>query len=394
MSKSKKIHMKTKLFTALFICILILFSFVSCTKNADKPVNSPENAESDNISDLLPGGQNMNDLLNGEKNEDPDLTPEDMAAATTGFPSFAYAFALNEKDFENEDYEGFDKIEYNGGEINIFCKLTAGGYSDIEIGIRAFINGVAQSLLDTSASTDMICKEIEKNKSEIVKITFVPNIGKKGEVMELCFDLVLQPNVIKGEDERYSFSDDGANPVGNLSLIMNADSSNTAEKEICDAYSNTVISKVNKLIYQGYTSYDGFEETNAYFDQVGFGIYENIDDFVYIKKTDDVVCTNRYIKTTASESKELTLNLHGKPGKYRVCFLLNGEMLDVFDGKRFADVTVERNMQTELKILIDTSKLPKDNKVCFYAQELDDEYNEDNPVVRTDVFKLIVTDAK
>ena len=382
-----------------FLCIilsaiLLCGIFTACQKGPASSDSDGSTNENDNISDLLSPSDSIGDLSNSEKTDDEDLTPEDMAAAVTEFPSFAYRFALSEKDLENEDIDGIDRIEYNGEEINLYCKLTVGGYSKMIVGIRAFINGIAQSLFVANETTDMICTEIEKNESEIVKLTFVPNIGKNGDIMELSFDLIPQPDVIKGEDDYYRSYEDGSGEVGNISLVMNTDSSNEAEKEICDKYSDLVVSKVNNLIYQSYTADNGIEERNEYLDHVGFGIYENIDDFVYIEETDNVICNSRCIKTTASENAQLTINLHGKPGKYRICFLLNGEIQDVFDGKRFTDVTVERNMQTELKIHIDTSKLSKNNKVCFYAQELDDEFNEENHIVRTDIYQLIIVDAK
>ena len=387
MFKSKSIIVNSKkLFVVFICCILLLFSLSACMKNGYNAIESQKTTENDTISD-------GNETTDTEEGGDIDISPEDLAQATIGFPSFAYRFALNEEDLESESFDGIDKIEYNGEKINIWCKLTAGGYSEIKIGIRVFINGIIQSLFVANETTNMITTVIEKNESETIKLTFIPNIGNKGDTMELCFDLSSQPDIIKDENESYRFYDDGSAPVGNVKLIMNADSSNIAEKEICDNYSNLSVSKVNELIYQSYATDGDTGETNQYLDNIEIGIYQNIDDYIYIDETDKVICTNYHIRTTASENTDLTLNLHGKPGKYRVSFLLNGKVQRVFDGKGFADVTVESNMQTELKIFIDTMELSKNNKVYIFVYEIADEFNEDNQTIRTAVYPLIITDA-
>lgn len=388
--------MKLRNLLSLVILIVLIVSLSACTQNKNLPYSIQEGNEKSGIENMLSQSSDLDNAnISSNVNEnDKDYSPEDMAAWTTNFPSFAYAFSMDEKELEKEESYGIDEIIYDGKDINVFCKLTAGGYSDTEIGLRVFVDGIAQVISDKNDNENLVCVKLDKGESKTVKLSFQPNIGKKGEVLNLCFELITLPNIIKDENSSYSTYEDGSSFVGNIKLIMKSDAVATADSSICNRFSSDMKSKVNKLIYQSCISDNGEEQINEYYDQIGLGIYQNIEDYVYREKTDNVICVNTKIKTKSSQNTPLTLNLNGKPGKYRISFFLNNNLLDVFDGNKSADVSIEKGKQTELKISFDTTKLQKNNNVCICAQPLNDGFDPDNVIIKSLVYQLIITDAK
>ena len=383
--------MKPKNITTVILCLIMLFFVASCgVKNETTNEETTENIEA--LFSSSESQKNITDMIGQaeQKKSDGDYTPDDMAAWTTDFPSFAFAIALNEKDLEDENYGGLRKVEFSGESIKLYFKLTAGGFSEIKIRLRVFINGTAQMLLVEKEKTDKADVIVEKSQSKIVEISFIPNVGNKGEIKELSFEMITLPDVIKGEEAAYSMVEDDSSFVGNVKLLMRADSVGNEMSKICENYSDVKISAVNKLIHSSRIIDTGSEVIDEYGSSLGLGIYKSIDDFMYTQEPDNVICTNYSIETKRSKRDFLTLCLYGKPGKYRVGFSLNGELQPIFDGKYFADFTVEKNCQTDVSVSFDSSLLSDNNKVSMYAAELDEKFSEENVPVRTDPYKFLM----
>lgn len=382
--------MKLKNISAVIFCLIVLFCVTSCGAKKE----SVNNNTTDDIEELFDASESrgsFSDMMSqNEHTRDSSYAPNDMAAWTTDFPSFSFAFALTENELEDENYEGLREVEFSGEPIKLYFKLTAGSFSEIKIRLRVFINGTAQILLNEKDKNDKTDVTVEKNQSKTVELSFIPNIGKKGETKELSFEMVSLPDVIKGEDAAYSMVEDDSSFAGNVKLLMKVDSVGNEMSNICENSLNAKTSSVNKLIHSSCIIDTGSEVIDEYNSSLGLGIYKNIDDFMYIQEPDNVICTNYSIETKPSGSDTITLCLYGKPGRYRVGFSLNGELQPVFDGKYFADFTVEKNRQTEALISIDSSSLSKNNKVSMYATKLDEKFCEENVPVRTDPYKLLV----
>ena len=79
---------------------------------------------------------------------------------------------------------------------------------------------------------------------------------------------------------------------------------------------------------------------------------------------------NTDIKVKKSDKTKIKINLCAKPGKYRICLALNNELLAVFDGAKYTDVTVEKDKQTVLTVELDTTALTRDNSLYVIEREI------------------------
>ena len=79
---------------------------------------------------------------------------------------------------------------------------------------------------------------------------------------------------------------------------------------------------------------------------------------------------NTDIKVKKSDKTKIKINLCTKPGKYRICLALNNELMPVFDGAKYTDVTVEKDKQTVLTAELDTTALTGDNSLYVIEREI------------------------
>lgn len=327
-------------------------------------------SSADNISNLL-GGTDGSSL------------PEE-AQKPTEDPAYGFMWALDEESIANADNdpETIKEIVFDGSPITIYCQLKNGSSKSWEFGLFVDVEGVFQELEIDGTKTELYCFELQPLETRTVKMTFVPNIGKKGEVKSLSCTVLLSPNYIAQEDGRYGlYLEPGVS--GNFPLIMNADSSNKVN--VSNDSSLYTVSTINKTIYSNYKESGNLEDFE---NLASCYIYEKLSDYIY-KDNGNFIRTTKII-SKSSQSSKLTVNIHGKPGSYRVSVYLNGKRINAFDGTGYLDVTIGNRQQAEIPVVIDTRALKGANRIEVYYKEINCDYEEGSILASSGPHKYIV----
>lgn len=291
------------------------------------------------------------------------------------------------------------EVIYDGDDIVIKYVLDEGAHSvEQEKGLILFLDGVRQKF--TVKSGDKIIEDTDiyiiggnPGTAEAIEITFQPNIGSKDETLALSLCSVSDPDDSVGICVTESGRKD-CHTDGNLDSICDdclADV--TAYRGIRafvlsnDAFAHLIMEKdapehkavstgvtgmkeapVHEKIRAMYNYYDVSDDESYYneydkLESLNAVLYKDIDDtLVYDDGTTikDTFILHKTSFTTKGEEKEkFTLNLHGKPGEYRVAFYIGTEPQPVFDGAENINVTVNSGKQLEIPIELDTAELAK-----------------------------------
>ncbi|MBE6775076.1 MAG: hypothetical protein E7543_02675 [Ruminococcaceae bacterium] len=297
------------------------------------------------------------------------------------------------------------EVIYDGDEIIIKYVIDEGAHSvQQEKGLILFLDGVRQKFTvksgdEITKDTDMYIIGGKPGTVEAIEISFLPNIGKKGETLALSLCSVTDPDdsegiCVTGEFRRDWHMDEDSDSICDdclvdvtvprslrafilsndvfAHLIMEEDASE--QKAVSTGVTGMKEAPVHEKIRAMYNyeepAGDGSEYYNTYdkLESINAVLYKDIDETViyendhpFLKDTFTLHKTN--FTTEGEESEEFTLNLHGKPGEYRVAFYIGTEPQPVFDGAENIDVTIHEGNQIELPIELDTAKLPKgDNR--------------------------------
>ena len=270
--------------------------------------------------------------------------------------------------FEGEGQDEHYELTYSGEPVVINYKIDEGETSEeAERGIIIFLNGVRQKFNVKSAdgkvkkNVDMYVVGGNPGENEELELSFVPCLGKKGETMALSVSCVFDPDdnhktkciSKKGTfDWHFDYDNDricdecsvnideiprstNAYIMHNekfVHLVMKKDA--PEQKNICTNKELMKESEVHKKIYMMYdTSNDGETVYNEFaaMESMNAVLYKDINktirrDFGFgaIVHTD--------FTTRGKENEKFTLNVHGKPGDYRVSFYIGTDPQPVFDG--------------------------------------------------------------
>ncbi|MBQ3136568.1 MAG: hypothetical protein IJB74_03705 [Clostridia bacterium] len=296
------------------------------------------------------------------------------------------------------------EIVYDGEDIVIKYVIDEGAHSvQQEKGLVLFLDGVRQIFTvksgdEVTKDTDMYVIGGKPGTVESIEISFQPNIGRKGETLALSVGSFADPDgsaVIcaseKGtkdyhnDEDLDSICDDCLTDITkvhrgprsyNLSndvfahLIMDEDA--PEQKAVCGDIFGMKESPVHKKILDMYNYYDPSDDETYYneydkLESLNAVLYKDIDETLYYDDgtliKDTFILHDTGFTTKGEENEKFTLNLHGKPGEYRVAFYIGTEAQPVFDGAENIDVTINEGRQTELPVELDTAKLPKgDNR--------------------------------
>lgn len=310
--------------------------------------------------------------------------------------------------YENDEIFVEEVLEYTGKPVTFSYSLDTGeSWEWPDKAIMIYIDGVRQIFTAKTdvgeyKDTEELYLKNEKGAVKNIQFTLEPNIGKKGDEMYLSVVAVFDPEVTyypqcKGEGKQlfpvhYDGNKDSicdkcltdVTDVKNsgpssltmdseamIKIVMKKDAAEQVKAE--DNYSALKVSELDKRIYKSYEYENSFgEKANDYDTMEGFAaeIYKDIKDAHYTEW--GVSYTSTRIETNAKEQDDFIINLHGATGKYRVSFYVNNEMLPVFNGSYYADVDVVHGMQSELSVVVDTTKLPEgDNYFYVLYEKLD-----------------------
>ncbi len=302
----------------------------------------------------------------------------------TDDPSYWFIWSLDEEGIANaeNDPETIKQIAYDGKPVTVFCKLKNASAKPWEFGLFIEIEGVLQEIEVDGTKSEVYRFELQSLETRTVKMQFTPNIGKKGDINSLSCAVLLSPSYVAPESGSYGiYLEPGVS--GNYPLVMLSDSTSTAETS--DEASLYKISEINETIY---SIYDEGNNLDDYENYPCCYVYEKLND--YIAKESGTIIRNTKITTKASNNSKLILNLHGKPGTYRVSFYINGERLNAFDGKGYIDVTIGKHQQAEIPVTIDTRKLKGANRIEAYYKEINCDYTKGDVLASSSAQKYIV----
>lgn len=360
----------------------------------------PDDSNADNLDELFSSTnttnasesqstENTSILITNENEENAEfvMTPEEMVAATKNHPSYAITW--------NED----EIIEYNGGKITTEFTITNGSFK-VEKGFSISIEGVLQECViecdgkETEKSI-MPTLVLEPEQVKYIKISFTPNIGKKGESLEISLLHSYLPSYRVTEDMEVKVFLGQENRILNAlnkSIKFNVDS--FEENNVTDGFSGAKADKLKETIYvsHNYENIDGdiFNDTN---EANRVTLYHDFDKVYLVSEGVRYDNVERFCSMTLprTEKTPVTINLYGKPGKRRVCLLINNELQPVFDGKYYADVEIEEGKQVELLVEIDTLDLEKYNSIYALSKELDKvEKTTDHRLRQSEPYVLVV----
>ena len=387
--------MNRKMLAVLLIAISVALVFGGCS--ADK---QPETATSASITD------GTNEAVTAEGTEPLETTenasePELEEETTVGVPdisdkneqevlslseepSYGFVWALDEEAIKNagKNPETIEYITYDGEPITVFCQISNVSSKQWEFGLFIEVEGILQELTVDGKKAEVYTLELQSLETRTVKMCFEPDIGKKDEIKNLSCGIILSPSYIAEEEGEYRMYHDPA-ISGNFPLVMNADAPKTAD--VSNNTSLYTVSGINKRIYSNYEEGNNLEQFENY---PGCYVYENLKD--YLKKENGSYVRKTRITTKASKDSELIINIHGKPGTYRVSLYLNGERLNAFEGKGYMDVTIGKNQQAEIPVTIDTRELKGANRIEAYYKEINCNFVDGDAISSSGVQKYVV----
>ena len=304
-----------------------------------------------------------------------------------------------------ENETEMEEIIYDGKEIVI--NYTTQYAEDVQYpdsGIMITVNGIRQTFDvktkgDKAKNVDFYVVEAKPGETKNMQLTFTPNIGKKGDVMSLavlelfdpmgkcCPDRGAMGHINEDNDNvcdkcsRLWLNGPHPNTVeffGISRLVMNEDV--TEEVAICKEFSGATISPVAEIIkdcynYEKLTEEGIFNEYDEIQHAVAF-IYNDFENQIYYDKdayySDESTLRNLTSTVSASKNEKLSVNVHGKGGKYRVSFYIDTEIQPVFNGCDYLDIEFADGEQVTLDLNLDTSDMKGEYECFVLFKPLDD----------------------
>lgn len=365
--------MKKTIITLTLIVAVALIAVISIN------ILKPEDSNGDNLDELFSTTnttnastfqttENTSISVADENNETTEhlMTPEEFLAATSNVPSYSISW--------NAD----DVVEYNGGEVTTEVTISNGSFK-MEKGFCISLNGVLQECTieyDGKKTESSIMPKLifDAGQERSFKISFTPNIGRNGDMLEMSLLHSYLPSYSVTDDMEFKVIHGNENSildVANKTLKLNSDSTN--EDTITDSFSGAKVGKLNKTLYTShyYENVQG-DIFNDVYEANRIALYNDFDKVYFVSEGVyyDNVEYLAQMTVPRAEKTSVTINLYGKPGKRRVCLLINNELQPVFDGKYYADVEFKEGEQVELVVEIDTSNLDKYNSIYALSKEI------------------------
>lgn len=97
-----------------------------------------------------------------------------------------------------------ENCTYSGKPVE-FDMYYQNGSFEVETGFLIFVNGIPQTYLinDQDESSIMHKFDLAAGERQVIHVSFVPNTGKKGDVMNLQFASMLEPSYVTNQNENY-----------------------------------------------------------------------------------------------------------------------------------------------------------------------------------------------
>ena len=263
-------------------------------------------------------------------------------------------------------------LVYNGNPVTFNMDIYNGGF-EFEIGVMIYVSGVLQQfnavMNGQTYSNQKVCSvNLAKNADHIFNISFIPNIGKAGETLDLVVCVMPFSSYVKTDGGYTNGTNTVNTPILNgyqnihtfyepLVMQTNAPSVEPVANGFSGAAVSAYPANLRKMLSND-SSMDWQNTRNVL-------IYTDPDDVIDSKG--EFIKTSFDIKKSANA--QVNVLIYGKAGKMRVGFFVNSVPQPVFDGKYYADVTVENNKATVLTLSVDTSALSQFNSAYVISYD-------------------------
>lgn len=295
--------MRNKCYVLMVLFVFLLsFFFASCSAN-----NDLENT--DTISDI---------------NDETIVDEIPSYGIVSGF--------VNEKELSKE---------YNGKDLSFYYSIY-NPQSAVEWGFEIFINGVMQKFSVyydgklISENTNIFTKYFEEEENFDCKIVLKPNIGKKGDVLELNVCSILYPSYMLKDTTYVSFLPYhrlSASATATIHMHTSADN-----EEKISSFTGTY-KEVSQEFKDDYSSLNNKgEEINTFDNEFIFDVFKN-------NERDDIIKINSVDKIKVFGC--------GKPGKYRISLYVNNKICKAFNNNYYCDVEVLKDQEFVIEIPVE-----------------------------------------
>lgn len=278
--------------------------------------------------------------------------------ATSGvsqIPQFAVATKIQTTDYQN--------LTYSGGEMRIPYMLRDQSEADAQWGLEIMLDGVLQTFTiedGTGRFTEnkrLHVIPMKQAETKNITLVFTPNIGYKGQKLNLNICTMLNPEYLPEDPSVFEFRPNH-NLNGGLGAFLTMQQSAPRQTTISNSKAKeSVLTEEQKKPYinDGAVDASGNPATsNELEQQLILRLFQKDPD-------------EKNITVTAGQPAELTVSCFGKPGTYRISIYINHELQPVFDGSGYLEVTVEKDKAYVQTVTLDLDKLSSKNHVYAVA---------------------------
>lgn len=330
----------------LFICLLLLLSVVSCGNRNENTINS--NSDISAIESLL--------------NETEKLTIEDQVNEGEMQLSGLYPEYLrgwnDEKDDNNVIYN------YVGDELVVPHHIKNGSFESV-IGLCVMLDGVMQDFYITddatgerSKTTTILDLKLEKNIDKCFQIHFTPNIGKKGDVLELSVGTFWDFDAFLTEENEFAYYGNSHDYRDVKCRRVNMLVDSTLEVSPKDI--DTKTRKADKRITDVYINL---------FDE------DVVEGFIYTDFESSDYGMSNIIKAKDSEANTYNIDVVAPTGKYRVSIYIDHKLQKDINGIEYFDIETVPGRMNNFEVTLPENELSGWHHMYILIREVNGEYD-------------------
>lgn len=257
---------------------------------------------------------------------------------------------------------------YTGNELRIPYMLRDQSEADAQWGLEIMLDGVLQDFT-IDDGTDHFAEEkklhiisMRQGESKKVTLIFTPNIGQKGQKLNLNICTLLNPEYMPADPSQYEFR-----PNHNLNGGLGASLTmqKAAPQQIKSSTGGIRVSALTEEQKRPYIN-ENVQEAN------GNPIISNELEQRLILQLYQNTSDEKSTTAPIDGQVNLTVCCFGKPGTYRISLYVNHKLLPVFNGESYLDVTVKKDQAYQQTVSIETNGLPDKNHIYAVAAPIRD----------------------
>lgn len=330
-----------KIFCIFISVVMILVSLVSCTSSQN------------------------NEKTTGEKEDifaekDDEKTLED-ASSLSFYKEFLGGTGYK------VDSSTASHYEYDGGEMSVDFAIDNQA-SEFECGLMVALNGVFQPFTLKNPDgkvTDEGCMQkvqIPEKEKATFTLSFTPNIGKKGDTLNLSVGTLTEPSftsVYSGWPRYAKYGQHNFSGASAMTVVMNRDGTGTKPSEKVKISETEITDEYFELVT---AAEENDKKNEAWKNNYAFALYYDkydLDrDLIAVPETDSV---------------NLKLDALGKAATYRISFFVNNEIVKFENDRTYFELQNTSKKVTHAEFPVDISDIPSNSNIYAIVAEKDNE---------------------